>query len=219
VLGEPCDQIERLRLQHAGGDRHAGRLQKTQAGAIDERIRVSNGGHDVHDARVAHGRRARRGPAHVAARFKGDVKRGPPSAFTRSPECVDLGVRGPGAFVPPFPHDLPAGHHHRTDHRVGCGQPETVRGELEGPLHESFVILHASPNLSRDETSWRGERHARPARGRREIVPVLSHPDCTVGPGVSPGPPPTGGRRVADCHRRWGISPRPEDELFYWRKV
>src|SRR4051794_37025476 len=54
---------------------------------------------------------------------------------------------------------------------------------------------------------------------RRHSVPVLSHPDCTVGPRVSPGQPPSGSRGVADCHRRWGIAPRPEDELVFFPRV
>src|SRR5712691_10734344 len=48
---------------------------------------------------------------------------------------------------------------------------------------------------------------------------VLSHPDSTVGHGLSPCPPPDGARGVADCHRRWGIAPRPEDELLLLRRV
>jgi len=32
----------------------------------------------------------------------------------------------------------------------------------------------------------------------------------TVGPGVAPGQPAAGCGRVADCHRRLGVSPTPE---------
>jgi len=32
----------------------------------------------------------------------------------------------------------------------------------------------------------------------------------TVGPGVPPGQPAAGCGRVADCHRRFGLSPTPE---------
>jgi hypothetical protein len=32
----------------------------------------------------------------------------------------------------------------------------------------------------------------------------------TVGPGIPPGQPADGFGRVADCHRRFGLSPTPE---------
>ena len=43
--------------------------------------------------------------------------------------------------------------------------------------------------------------------GRCVLPPIRTF---TVGPGVSPGQPAAGCGRVADCHRRLGISPTPE---------
>jgi len=37
---------------------------------------------------------------------------------------------------------------------------------------------------------------------------ILFHPDYTVGFGISPNLP----KRLADYHRRWGITPRPEND-------
>ena len=49
------------------------------------------------------------------------------------------------------------------------------------------------------------------------VIAIFSHPDFTVGTGFSPVQPAFG--RVADCvtkvtHRRYGISPNPEDKLW-----
>lgn len=42
---------------------------------------------------------------------------------------------------------------------------------------------------------------------RRALPPIRT---LTVGPGISPGQPATGRGRVADCNRRFGLSPTPE---------
>ena len=42
------------------------------------------------------------------------------------------------------------------------------------------------------------------------------HPDYTVGIGISPNP----ALRLADCHCRWGVTPRPEDTfILFWREI
>src|SRR5947207_14945179 len=55
---------------------------------------------------------------------------------------------------------------------------------------------------------------AQAAAAPRPPSPSSPIPTVTVGPGVAPGPPSCGSRGVADSHRRWGIAPRPEDELL-----
>jgi len=43
---------------------------------------------------------------------------------------------------------------------------------------------------------------------------IFSHPDCTVGTGISPVQfrmLRNGGPEVAGSNRRWGIAPRPKD--------
>ncbi len=42
---------------------------------------------------------------------------------------------------------------------------------------------------------------------RRALPPIRT---LTVGPGISPGQPAAGSGRVADCNRRFGLSPTPE---------
>ena len=49
------------------------------------------------------------------------------------------------------------------------------------------------------------ERHTDTAR--RALPPIRTF---TVGPGISPGQPAAGCGRVADCNRRFGITPTPE---------
>jgi hypothetical protein len=50
-------------------------------------------------------------------------------------------------------------------------------------------------------------RTATPLLARRALPPIRT---LTVGPGISPGQPVTGGDRVADYNRRFGLSPTPE---------
>ncbi len=84
--------------------------------------------------------------------------------------------------------------------------------------------------LRMNESSASAVTHEPPwgqGRGRVErpetALGKSGHPSCssspiptfTVGPGVSPGQPSSGTRGVADSHRRWGIAPRPEDELAW----
>jgi hypothetical protein len=56
-------------------------------------------------------------------------------------------------------------------------------------------------------TSAKAARRLLPAEPPRVLPPIRTF---TVGPGVSPGPPAAGYGRVADCHRRFGVSPTPE---------
>ena len=65
-----------------------------------------------------------------------------------------------------------------------------------------------------------GDDGARPRSGhgrsvgrfRLRALPIRT---LTVGPGVPPGQPATGGGRVADFHRRCGVSPPPEHASMY----
>jgi len=41
---------------------------------------------------------------------------------------------------------------------------------------------------------------------------VFFHPDCTVGSGITPDRPHNA---VSGLYRRWGIAPRPKDNLHY----
>src|SRR5712691_3883880 len=61
-----------------------------------------------------------------------------------------------------------------------------------------------------------GEERMRGSRFRDAGPPRPSSPipTVTVGSGIAPDQPSSGCRRVADSHRRWGIAPRPEDELL-----
>src|SRR5215203_3977241 len=74
--------------------------------------------------------------------------------------------------------------------------------------------------VRRDTDELRGPSHTpRADRTRRTTPTAQASTAClvlppirtlTVGPGVSPGQPAAGCGRVADCHRRFGISPTPE---------
>ena len=82
------------------------------------------------------------------------------------------------------------------------------------PAASGSVVLYprAASSVGRGVEDGSGRRcdsrRAHSAPGRR-IQPFPSIPTLTVGPGIPPGPPTTGCGRVADCHRRWGVAPRP----------
>ncbi|ALM42900.1 hypothetical protein SFR_6285 [Streptomyces sp. FR-008] len=63
----------------------------------------------------------------------------------------------------------------------------------------------AGQNRSREFSREHGLR--RHVLARRALPPIRTF---TVGPGIPPGQPPTGCGRVADCYRRFGITPTPE---------
>lgn len=76
---------------------------------------------------------------------------------------------------------------------------------------KKFVILEVKERLlsiKKPEQSCSGITLAH----RNEIIPsIFSHPDFTVGFGISPNQPH---KWVADYYRRLGLSPDPE-ELYY----
>ena len=73
--------------------------------------------------------------------------------------------------------------------------------------HSAASVLSGVPR-----TRAPGDRvrrgHGTAARPPRRALPPIR--TLTVGPGVPPGQPADGFGRVADCHRRFGISPTPE---------
>lgn len=125
------------------------------------------------------------------------------------------------------------------DHGVGAGVPEPARGELNGSAHRRdldggcgghrvLLPLRArTPGLSGRQK--RKRRHGNTAAGkyngpsgkmtgraadggvpklaRRALPPIRTF---TVGAGISPAQPAAGCGRVADCYRRFGITPTPE---------
>src|SRR5439155_16024525 len=102
-------------------------------------------------------------------------------------------------------------------HGVGSGQAETVLREPEGPPHQFDVrvVLHVSPHRGARTRTEGVKRTGGPAARAVHLVRSSSPiPTLTVGPGISPGPPLSGSEGVADFHRRWGVAPRPEDELL-----
>ena len=197
-----------LRGQRAPRDVDPGIARGGRSRAVDERVGIAGGDHRPghpggHQGgrKGACGRRGRRARGSVQGRAAGPSR--------RHGEGDDLGVRvtGPRPRYHPSPTTSPSRTSTAPTRGFGrCGAPPSL-GQFEGPVPYAASFVH-------DVLSGAGGRKRGDARRRAATAPVLSHPDCTVGPGVSPGPPPTGCRGVADCHRRWGIAPRPEDELF-----
>ncbi|GAA2100346.1 hypothetical protein GCM10009780_49690 [Actinomadura alba] len=66
------------------------------------------------------------------------------------------------------------------------------------------------PKSPLDKTPGKVAKTAKttPQVGAHRALPPIR--TLTVGPGVPPGQPADGFGRVADCHRRFGISPTPE---------
>ena len=96
----------------------------------------------------------------------------------------------------------------RAPARAACG----ARGLDRGPR-----LASSSSSLPSGRGS--GVRGARLRAHGGTATPSPPIPTFTVGPGISPGPPSRGSRGVADCHRRWGIAPRPGNELISRRSI
>ena len=82
------------------------------------------------------------------------------------------------------------------------------------PVNTRLLRANRLPGGLRGRTGCAGTAvcpvHRR-AAAVRVLPPIRT---LTVGPGIPPGQPADGGGRVADCHRRFGVSPTPEHALL-----
>ena len=158
---------------------------------------------------------ARGRPAVVVARLERDVqrwRRGRARPPPRAPSPRRAGVPGPSCQ--PSPTTPAVAHDHGADHGVGRREargPARARPRARRIVRLGAVHRRIRP-VSEARRATTGEA-ARETHGRSRGPSSSPIPTVTVGPGIPPGPPPTGCRGVADCHRRWGLAPRPEDEL------
>src|SRR5439155_27292714 len=85
-----------------------------------------------------------------------------------------------------------------------------------GPRPRSFIQANLSRSGGADE-----ERRARPARARRRTAtrPLPSRLSRSVPESHRVHPRPAAGGSRTGSHRRWGVAPRPEDELVLWFEV
>ena len=198
---------------------HAGGLQRRRAasGLLGRVVLgVNDLGHACGEERLD----ARAGAALVVARLEGDDggrSLGGGTCRGEVRQCVDLGVGGAGATVVALGEDVAVGgEDDATDPGVGAGRGVGGGRGPEGASHRGR--LHGGershPVLS---LGCAGERHRHAgligctAPGTALCVPcALPIRTLTVGPGVPPGQPVAGCDRVADCHRRFGLSPTPE---------
>ncbi|GAA2384307.1 hypothetical protein GCM10010404_46020 [Nonomuraea africana] len=114
------------------------------------------------------------------------------------------------------------------DDGVGAGGAAAERGQSDRPRHVQGVafrygtgragFVHPRTSYSPVACSYGGPRGMTGCGERTTEMPGGT-PDTralppirtfTVGPGISPSQPADGIGRVADCHRRFGLSPTPE---------
>ena len=150
----------------------------------------------------------------------------PPRARSPAAASATTSACGPPArSCRPSPTTAPSGvEDDGADVGVGAGALADGRGQRDGAAHRRGLAValatgrsstQGAPGSAGDPT---GRRRARPAtrpraHDRAGVLPPIR--TLTVGPGVPPGQPcPSTSRveraRVADCHRRLGISPTPE---------
>ena len=198
---------------------HSGGLQRRRA-ASGLFGRVVLGVDDLGHAGVEECLDARAGAALVVARLEGDQDARSSGGGARRSEvrqCVDLGVGAAGATVMALGEDVAVGgEDDATDPGVGPGRGVGGGRGPEGASHRGRLHVgeRSHPVLSLGCVGER-HRHAEPtgctAPGTAWCVPcALPIRTLTVGPGVPPGQPVAGCDRVADCHRRFGLSPTPE---------
>ena len=85
------------------------------------------------------------------------------------------------------------------------------RARTPGPVDDDRMSGRATRERRRTRTrpvrTGRNRRRRARMPARRALPPIRT---LTVGPGISPGQPAAGSDRVADCNRRFGLSPTPE---------
>src|SRR5215813_12656417 len=94
-----------------------------------------------------------------------------------------------------------------------CSTPATSPSSATIPVNIRALLLEATftVGLRGSAGALSGTAGYRlPIPAARVLPPIRTH---TVGPGISPGQPPAGCGRVADCHRRFGLSPTPEHAI------
>ena len=215
VHGERPDPVDgaRLVLEQAALDLDARVAQGGRTPGRDRvgvALRVDHAAYAGLDQRL----RARSGAAGVVARLQRDDRRGAAGAVAGAPERVDLGVRGPGAAVPALGEHLAVrAEQHAADPRVGAGGHAGRRRQGERAPHRGLlavlVVILASGRVT-DPGACGPARDTAVGGATHPTLVLLPIRTLTVGPGVPPGQPAAGCRRVADFHRRLGFSPTPE---------
>ena len=166
--------------------------------------------HHARDAGVDQRVGARGGPRRVVAGLQGaddgraarPVARLAQRAAPRRAAC-----RGPSYH--PRPTTSPS--RTTTAPTIGLGetrpQPRSARSSARRMCSCRCAVRPSSPRPSIG--AWTRRRGAPPRHAAAPRRPSPPIPTLTVGPGIAPGPPPTGCRGVADCHRRWGLRTPP----------
>jgi hypothetical protein len=204
-----------------GGPQFIGTVTGRGVGVIDRK-------HDPRNARIDQRLRAGRRSTGVPARFEGDVG----SCSMRQPVGVpyrdDLGMRPTGACVKALADDSAVNaDDHAADDRIRTGRPEPAFGQLNGATHHAGVELWRAHLVSCLE-----HLHGT-AEARQDTVDVMRARPCVkkarsparrLPSGLSPSVPEFHRvnrpkalwtfSRVADCHRRFGITPTPERTLL-----
>ena len=105
--------------------------------------------------------------------------------------------------------------------RVGRAGPEgsvTIselsrsEGISEPNVAKMMRVLRTAGLVQSTRGQAGGYALARPRLPTSCVLPPIR--TFTVGPGISPGQPTAGSGRVADYHRRFGVSPTPEHALL-----
>ena len=163
-------------------------------------------------------RGARRGAAVVVAGLEGAVERRAARAVAR---CVAARMTSAcgraGAFVPALADDAAVAHDAR---RRPCGfgrhQPAAALRELQRPPHvrRSRRVVRRVLHVRSRHRGEVGNAQARgPARSADRCARLLPSRLSRSVPESHRVHPRLAARGVADCHRRWGIAPRPGNEL------
>ncbi len=187
------------------------RLAQERGSPDRDRVGVGLREHDADHTGVDEGPGARSGAAGVVAGLQRHDGRGTAGPVTGPGQGVHLGVRRAGAPVEPL-GDLSAGRveQHAADPWVGAEGDARRAGQLEGAHHRGALGAAGGHRVpSRPCRRTRGVEKDRRA-GSPAVLRALPIRTFTVGPGVPPGQPAAGCSRVADFHRRLGITPTPE---------
>ncbi len=176
-----------------------------------DRVRIRLREHDPSYAGVDQRLRARAGLADVVARLEGDHRRRTAGRTSGLGQRVGLGVRRPERRDGSPRRPRRRRRRSARSRRAGWGRAGTpgvwASASARRMAADSAAVKTIAALAVRSRTPGRDGGRIPRDRPHRRALPIRT---LTVGPGVTPGQPVTGCDRVADFHRRLGITPTPE---------
>ncbi len=146
--------------EEPGVDLDTGLAEEMEAATGVGGIGIGGGHHDPFDVGGDNGVGAGRGASVGAARFQGDVERGPAQVVTLGlgiADGLDLGMGHSGPMMPAVAELKAVSNQHGPDHGIRTGPAPTAACQCQGPSHP-VEILDRIHSTIRHRPGWMGLR-------------------------------------------------------------